>query len=39
MFDKDRSGMISNDEIRQVLSAQQNKLPQSVIDTIIKQVD
>lgn len=39
MFDKDRSGMISNAEIREVLGAQQNKLPQSVIDTIIKQID
>jgi len=39
MFDKDKSGMITPNEIRDVLSGQENRLPQSVIDTIIKQID
>jgi len=39
MFDKDKSGMITPNEIRDVLSAQENRIPQTVIDAIIKQVD
>lgn len=39
MFDKDKSGMITPNEIREVLQAQENRIPQAVIDGIIKQVD
>ena len=38
-FDKDNSGLISHEEIRSVLVAQENKLPHSVIDYLIMQVD
>ena len=38
MFDRDNSGMITPNEIRDVLACDSN-LPQSVIDAIIKQVD
>lgn len=39
MFDKDNSGMITPSEIRQVLSASESKIPNQIIDTVIKQVD
>jgi Ca2+-binding EF-hand superfamily protein len=39
MYDKDNSGTISPQEIKMVLNAQENKLPQAVIDKILKQVD
>ena len=38
MFDRDNSGMITPNEIRDVLAGDSN-VPQSVIDAIIKQVD
>lgn len=39
MFDKDNSGMITPSEIRQVLSASESKIPNQIIDAVIKQVD
>jgi len=39
MYDKDNSGTISPSEIKTVLQAQEQKLPQAVIDKILKQVD
>lgn len=39
MFDKDGSGMITPAEIRAVLSASESKIPNTVIDAVIKQVD
>lgn len=39
MFDKDGSGMITPSEIRQVLSHSESKIPNAVIDAVIKQVD
>jgi len=39
MFDKDGSGMITPSEIRQVLSASESKIPNTIIDAVIKQVD
>lgn len=36
MFDKDGSGMITPSEIRQVLSASESKIPNQVIDAVIK---
>lgn len=36
MFDKDQSGSISPSEIKSVLSSAENKLPQTVIDWIVK---
>lgn len=39
LFDKDDSGFVTPQEIREVLSAQENRVPQDIIDVIIKQVD
>lgn len=39
MFDRDQSGSITPAEIKAVLHSQENKLPEVVIDAIIKQVD
>ena len=39
MFDKDASGTISPSEIKAVLTSHESKLPQGVLDKIIKQVD
>jgi len=36
MFDKDGSGMITPGEIKAVLTASENKIPNSVIESIIK---
>ena len=39
MFDKDGSGSITPDEIKKVLFSAENKIPNSVIESVIKQVD
>lgn len=39
MYDKDGSGSISPDEIKEVLTSHESKLPQVVLDKIMKQVD
>lgn len=39
MFDKDGSGMITPNEIKQVLTGGDNKIPNAIIDSIIQQVD
>ena len=39
MFDKDASGSISPSEIKTVLTAGESKIPQVVLDKILKQVD
>lgn len=39
MFDKDNSGSITPSEIKAVLQGADNKIPNAVIDAIIKQVD
>lgn len=39
MYDKDNSGSISPSEIKAVLTAHDAKLPQAILDKIIKQVD
>jgi calcium-dependent protein kinase len=39
MFDKDASGSISPSEIKAVLTAGESKIPQVVLDKILKQVD
>lgn len=36
MFDKDKSGSISPNEIKMVLQASENKLPAAILDKIIK---
>ena len=39
MFDKDGSGMITPSEIRTVLQSSESKIPNNIIDAVIKQVD
>lgn len=39
MFDKDGSGMITPSEIKQVLTGGEAKIPNAIIESIIKQVD
>ena len=39
MFDKDGSGMITPSEIKTVLTGGDSKIPNAIIDAIIKQVD
>ena len=39
MFDKDGSGMITPSEIKNVLTGGDSKIPNAIIDAIIKQVD
>jgi len=39
MFDKDGSGMITPSEIKTVLTGGESKIPNAIIDSIIKQVD
>ena len=39
MFDKDNSGSITPSEIKSVLQGADNKIPNAVIEAIIKQVD
>ena len=39
MFDKDGSGMITPSEIKAVLTGGESKIPNAIIDSIIKQVD
>ncbi|XP_063375272.1 involucrin-like [Cydia amplana] len=39
VFDRDNSGEISRDELKEVLLKQGHKLPQKVLDNLIKEVD
>lgn len=39
MYDKDNSGSISPSEIKNVLTSHDTKLPQAILDKILKQVD
>ena len=39
MFDKDGSGMITPSEIRTVLQSSESKIPNNIIDSLIKQLD